>query len=397
MNVFIICNKSPYPAKEGGPIAMNSIITGLLDAGHTVKVLAINTNKYKVRPDEIPQEFHDRTGIEMAYIDLSIKPLAAFSNLFTNKSYHVQRFISAGFEEKLVNILKENTFDIIQFETLYIAPYIDTIKKHSKAKIVLRAHNIEHLIWERIEKQTKNPLKKFYLKHLARTLKKYELESLAKFDGIATITRKDKSFFEKHTDTPLIDISFGIDLKRIPPVKTEFEFPSLFHIGAMNWIPNIEGIKWFLDTAWPIIHKQHPDLKFYLAGREMPDWLTHTNLPNIVVLGEVDDAFHFIGSKGVMIVPLLSGSGIRIKIIEGMASGKAIIATQIGAEGINYTNEENIMIADTPEDFANAVTKCIKSLDFTKSLGNNAHHLIEQDHDNNKIIQRLTTFYHKIL
>ena len=146
MKILLLCNKSPYPPKEGGPIAMNSIIEGLINANNQVKVLAINTNKYFTDIEKIPSDYRKKTNIEAVYIDLSIKPLDAFFNLFTNKSYHVERFITKDFENKLIEILKNEKFDIIQFETLYITPYIKTISKYSKAKIVLRSHNIEHLI-----------------------------------------------------------------------------------------------------------------------------------------------------------------------------------------------------------------------------------------------------------
>lgn len=397
MNVFLICNKSPFPPREGGPIAMNAVIQGLLDAGHKVKVLAINTNKYNIPPEKIPVSFKEKTNIELVYIDLSIKPFDAFLNLFTQKSYHVQRFISKTFRDKLIGILENNEFDIIQFETLYITPYIDIIRKYSRARIVLRAHNIEHLIWKRIQKQERNPLKKFYYRHLANTLKKYELKSLDRFDGIATITNADKDFFAGHTNTPITDISFGIDLGKIPAPSKDYEYPSLGHIGAMNWIPNLEGIKWFLEKAWPKIHGSFPDLKLYLAGREMPAWIEKAGFPNVVVLGEVEDAYEFMLSKAIMLAPLLSGSGIRIKIIESMALGKAVISTPVGAEGINCENEKHILIAESPEDFHQAVEKCLQSREYTDELGKNARLLIEEDHDNKKIIKKLLAFYHKIL
>jgi hypothetical protein len=172
MKILILCNKSPYPPKEGGPIAMNAIIEGLIEAGHQVKVLAINTNKYFIKENDIPESYRQKTGIETVYIDLSIKPLDALLNLFSKDSYHVQRFISKEFEKKLISILQNDTFDIVQLETLYISPFIETIRENSKAKIVLRAHNIEHLIWERVAEISSNPLKKLYLKHLAKKVKK---------------------------------------------------------------------------------------------------------------------------------------------------------------------------------------------------------------------------------
>ena len=150
MKILLLCNKPPYPASEGGPMAMNSIITGLLEAGHQVKILAVNNEKYKVSEADIPDEYKRKTGIELIDVDLQVRPMKALLNLFTKKSYHVERFISKEFKERLTEVLEKEQFDVVQLEMLYMAPYVAAIREHSKAMIVLRAHNVEHLIWERI-------------------------------------------------------------------------------------------------------------------------------------------------------------------------------------------------------------------------------------------------------
>ena len=129
-------------------------------------------------------------------MDLRLKPLDAFLNLFTGKSYHVERFDSEKFRNRLIETLKANDFDIIQLETLFMCPYIPVVRKYTRAKIVLRAHNIEHLIWQRISAETKNPVKKWYLSHLARTLKNYEQKTVAEVDGILAISPGDAEYFE---------------------------------------------------------------------------------------------------------------------------------------------------------------------------------------------------------
>jgi glycosyltransferase involved in cell wall biosynthesis len=129
----------------------------------------------------------------------------------------------------------------------------------------------------------------------------------------------------------------------------------------------------------------------------MPGWLINLKINNVEVVGEVDDATKFINEKGIMIVPLLSGSGIRIKIIEGMALGKTIISTTIGAEGINYKKGRDILIADTPEEFHKAVSQCINDKDYCSSIGRNARKLIENDHNIKKIIDKLIRFYNKVI
>lgn len=397
LNILFICNKSPWPAREGGPIAMNNLIEGLIDAGNSVKVLALNTNKYHTNIDDIPEDYRKKTNIELAYIDLSVKPLPAFLNLFTTKSYHVERFKSKAFEKRLIEILQSDTFDIVQIELLYMSPYLDTIRKYSKAKVVLRTHNIEHLIWERLARSEKNPVKKIYLRHLAETLRLYEHHVLNFYDGIVPITSKDGDFFKKITETPVCPVSFGINpdkIKKETPQKPE---NALAHIGAMNWLPNIEGIKWFLEKVWPSLQIAQPTLKLYLAGREMPDWLINLKTKNIEVVGEVNDAAEFILSKSISIAPLLSGSGIRIKIVESMALGRAVVATSVGAEGINCTHGENIMIADTPDEFVKAIEHLYKNPDVCKETGKKAQELIQKEHNTEKIIQRLVAFYREIL
>lgn len=376
---------------------MNRLIEGLIEAGEKVKVLAVNSNKYSVDPEKIPADYREKTGIELVYIDLSIKPLAAFANLFSNKSYHVERFISKSFHLKLTEILQQSDFDIVQIETLYMSPYIKTIRNNSKAKIVLRAHNIEHLIWERITESTKNPIKKAYLAHLSRTLKNYETTILNSYDGIVPISEKDAGFFEQAGNTPVLAVSFGIHpdkLKATAKVPVE---NALFHIGSMNWIPNEEGIRWFLDEAWPLITDKMPALKVYLAGREMPQWLSQLKLTKVEIVGEVPDAQEFIQSKAISIAPLFSGSGIRIKIIESMAMGKAVISTTIGAEGIHYTDGKDILIANTAEEFLKAAEYLYHNPEKRKEIGGNARKLILAKHDNKKIIQTLISFYREIL
>ncbi len=412
MRVLFLCNKSPWPPKEGGPMAMNMLIEGLADAGHQVKVLAVNSFKYNIPASSIPAGYIAKTGIELIDVDLHVRPLGAFLNLFTGESYHVQRFISDAFRERVVAALTSAEYDIVQLETLFMCPYIPVIRAHSRAMIVLRAHNIEHLIWQRVAEESKNPLKKWYVRHLARTLKNYEQRIVREVDGILAITPTDAAWFRDLSlhqiqETPgnhkskivnrkssiVIDLPFGIDPEQYRHDDPEPEFPSLFSLGSMNWIPNQEGIRWFLDNVWSDVHNQFPSLKYYLAGREMPGWMLSLDLPNVVVLGEVEDARAFLASKSIMIVPLFSGSGIRVKIIEGMAAGKTIISTTIGAEGIACTNRENILIADAPCEFFEMISMCVSEAEIGRKIGKRARLLVETEYNARNLIQKLLAFY----
>jgi glycosyltransferase involved in cell wall biosynthesis len=396
MKILLLCNKPPYPASEGGPMAMNSIITGLLEAGHQVKILAVNSEKFNIKESDIPDEYRKKTGIELIDVDLSIRPLKAFTNLFTRKSYHVERFISKEFRERLIKVLEKEQFDVVQLEMLYMAPYVDDIRAHSKAMIVLRAHNVEHKIWERIAKETKFFIKRWYINHLAKTLKEYELNALETVDGIAAITRKDAAFFRKYCSKPIIDIPFGVYPEEFTP-KYEIEGkPKFYHIGSMNWMPNVEGIHWFIDEVLPKTVEKVPNFVYHLAGRNMPEWLTTMKDPHINVIGEVPDAKEFVTHHDVAIVPLLSGSGIRIKIIESMALGKTVITTRVGAEGILYDEEVNIIIAENKAKMVEAIRSLNENPEVAVRIGQAARKLVEETYDNRKIIARLLMFYEQI-
>jgi polysaccharide biosynthesis protein PslH len=398
MKILQFCNKSPYPPIEGGPIAVNNITQGLIEAGHKVKVFAISTPKYKVDIKKVPEDYIDKTSFEFVYVDTRIKAFRAFLNLFSEKSYHIQRFVSEKVRNKLIEILRKEDFDIIQLESLYITPYLETIRQHSKAKVVLRAHNIEYMVWERLGRTTRNPFTRPYIRYLAKKLKAYELEHLNKYDGIATITRVDAvHFLKKGCTIPITDIPFGIDPEKYVNNESSPEGQCIFFIGAMNWIPNIEGIKWFLKNVWPRVVEKSSRLKLYIAGRNFPIWLRKTYFKNVIIYGEVRDAQEFMSSKGIMLAPLLSGSGIRVKIIEGMALGKTVISTTIGAEGINYSDGINILIANTPEDFVNRIIEFISNREKCAFIGNNARELVWTEHNNKVIIKNLELFYTKLI
>ncbi len=375
---------------------MNSIINGLIEAGHQLKVLAANNEKFNVKESDIPEDYKKKTGIELIDVDLRVRPLKAFANLFTNKSYHVERFISKDFKARLVELLEKEQFDVVQLEMLYMAPYVETIREHSKAMIVLRAHNVEHKIWERIAKETKFFLKRWYINHLAKTLKDYELSALETVDGVAAITRKDAAFFRKYCSKPVIDIPYGVYPEEFTPKYDIESTPKFYHIGSMNWMPNSEGIRWFIEEVLPKTVEKVPGFVYHLAGRNMPEWLKTLKNKHVDVVGEVPDAKAFVTNNDVAIVPLLSGSGIRIKIIESMALGKTVITTRVGAEGILYDEEVNVIIAENIAKMVEAIRAINENPQIAVRIGQAARKLVEENYDNRKIIARLLMFYEQI-
>jgi glycosyltransferase involved in cell wall biosynthesis len=398
MKILQICSKIPFPPKDGGSIAMNILTHGLIKCGNEVHVLAVNTPKHFIKNEDIDSSYRKQTFYRSVFIDTSVKPVDALLNLFSGKSYNIARFYSKEFEKILIELLSAQQFDIVHLETLWVTPYVEIIRKYSKAKIVLRSQNVEYSIWERLAEASTNPLKKKYIQLLAKRLKKYEVSMLNKYDGVATITDIDAvSYKNLGCKIPVIHIPFGIDITNYKEDKLKTEYPSVFHIGAMDWMPNADGVNWFLEKIWTRVQMQHPDLKLYLAGRNMPEWMKQLTIKNVVVEGEVADSHKFINTKSIMIVPLSSGGGMRVKIIEGMALGKTIISTVIGAEGIEYENKKNILIANTELEFIEAINKCVTDKTYSDTICKNARILVENKYDNQKICKKLSDFYETLI
>ena len=398
MRVLQICHKPPLPSVDGGCIAINNISKGLINQLGSIKILTIGTLKHPFNMKYYEDNFINRTSIESVFVDTKLNIVDAFSNLVTYDSYNISRFFSPDFNALIIKTLKANSFDIILLESLFTTPYIDTIRNYSSGKIVLRSHNLEYIIWKRLSKESINPAKKVYLKLLSSQLKKYELEIFDKIDGIATISNMDKKkYLELQCPVKIRTIPFGIDTSKYELNNKTNKKLKFFHIGAMDWKPNLEAVSWLLKDIWPKIQKEIPNAELHLAGKNMPDWIFNKNNINVFNHKEVKSSSNFISKYDIMIVPLLSAGGIRVKIIEGMAYGKTIISTSIGAEGLDYKNLENIIIADTVKDFSRVAANFAKNHYDTSRIGRNARNHIVKNYDYNEISKKLILFFESIL
>jgi len=395
MKVLQLCLKPPQPSKDGGCIAINNIAKGLLNLGVELKVLTLSTHKHPFELKNFDKEFIEKSKIEGVFIETKVNIVDAFSNLVTSDSYNVSRFFSTDFDILLRKTLEENEYDVVHLESLFMTTYTHTIRRFSKAKIVLRSHNLEYMIWERLAEQTTSKAKRIYLNLLAKQLKKYELNVFNDIDGIASITQDDANKYTNLGCTkPITVIPFGINLSDYFYQEIEqTKQVAIFHLGALDWKPNIEGVVWFLEDIWNDLVAKFPNLTFKLAGRHIPDWLEEKNYKNLEIVGEVDSAIDFIGAQNIMLVPLLSAGGMRVKIIEGMALGKVVMSTKVGAEGITALDRKHILIADNKEDFIAQISWLFEKEGRCKTVGAAARNLVEAKYDNEKIMRKLYEFY----
>jgi polysaccharide biosynthesis protein PslH len=399
MRILQLCKKFPYPLKDGESIAVTYLSHALSELGCEITLLSMNTTKHYFNLDELPEEFNHYKEIHVTRLDNNLKIKDAIINLFSKDSYHVSRFVCSDFKNKLIELLTRNEYDVVQLETLYLAPYIDVIKAHSKALVTMRAHNVEHEIWERISENTRFLPKKLYLKYLTGKLRRYELDHLNDYDYLIAVSERDlKKFKSLGYKNGAMASPIGLDVKNYIKISKPTHLAAdLCFIGALDWMPNMEGLLWFLDNVWPEVHKRHPELKFHIAGRNTPDSLLKINIPNVIIHGEVPDAIQFINAHRVMIVPLFSGSGMRVKILEGMALGKIVITTTLGKEGIHAENDKHLLIADDPQAFVIAIDKVFNTRFDGHSMGMEAVDFVKDFYDHGQNAQTLLVKYRSLL
>ncbi len=394
MNILQIANKALFPP-DGGSLAILSLAKGYIENGHCVHLLNMVTHKHINKNQFIDYKYRNSLTIEGVYVNTKIACIKALCNLFfSDKPYIAQRFISGQFKQKIHQLLQNQKFDIIQFEGLYTLQYISVIRSVYDGKIIYRPHNLEYLIWERNAVRSKNILKKWYFKILSDRLKNMEKSLLNSYDILFPISNNDTDFFNQLGNTkPFKVVPFGMDIKKTNekthPIKGTRQ---INYIGALDWIPNQEGLLWFIENCLDEIAQAIPEVNLKIAGRNAPEWLTQKlNHPNINYMGEVENAYDFMQTAGPIIVPLFSGSGMRVKIIEAMALKKAIVATPVAAEGIDCTHEENILI-HSKETFANAVIRLLENEALQNKIGENAYHFVADQYDFIKIASDALNF-----
>ncbi|HPB01754.1 MAG: glycosyltransferase family 4 protein [Bacteroidales bacterium] len=386
MKILQVCHKSPFPPSEGGPMAMKAIRDGLLDAGHHVHTFTLSTPKFTVSDAMASQISY----FSHSFIDTSVYIWPAFRDLCLNRSHHVSRFYNEKTAASLLQILQKSSFDAVLIESIFMMPYFKMIRKFFSGPIILRAHNVEHLIWERIAANETNILKKKYLQILSKQLRRFEINCFLQADAIAAISSNDAdSVLRLAPDADVVTIPFAIGLRNESIPQKSF-CARFGHIGSMDWAPNLEGIDWFLNFVWPLVIKKCPQASFFLAGRNMPSRFVSNQSLNLFVEGEVQSSSQFMLSLDALIVPLFSGSGVRIKIAEALSLGVPVITTPVGSEGLLVKNGRDIIISDNALQMTTDICRVIDNPDLLQNISENGLNTIRKHHSSEIITQNLT-------
>lgn len=388
MKVLLIGNKPAYPKVDGGCVASAAFINDLLAAGCDLHYAFVFTDKHPYKNEAFPEDLKKRITHSHCYVNTSVHKTDALKHLFKKSSYNVERFYSENFADGIQENIKTDCYDAVIFDNVFSACYMKAVKEADpEIPCYIRSHNVEFEIWEGLAQGTGNALVRWYLNKLAKDLKRFEMDAYNKSDGVLTITEDDKTELQKIGITKPME-HFPVSVS-IPEHTHDYSNKELFHLGAMNWRPNVEAV----DTALkylPVWLEKDPDIRFTIAGMQSKERYDHLENDSITVAGFVEDIMEFVGSQGILVAPIQSGSGVRIKILEMMAYGIPVITTTLGAQGIVDTS--GLTLADDHQSLAEAVYTLRNDEKKRRELGQKAKSIITLHHNSETISQKILEF-----
>lgn len=371
MRILQISPRLPFPLTEGGSIGIFNITRQLSRKGAEICFVASSD-----KPDEaVPQEFRKLCS-ELLVLDRGKKygVETALQNLVSNVPINIEKYHSPGSLERILGFAGERRFDLVHVDHLHMAYYGLAVGQALHIPVVLREHNLELKIMERFAETTPNLFQKLYARMQITKFRKYEPAVCGQVNKCVMITEEDRErllSLNSAVDTTVIPA--GVDTDFFKPGREPADEDTIAYIGSLDWLPNVEGLRWFVRQVLPMIVKERPGVKFYIYGKNPSrDLFKLTDGRNVIVEGFVKDAREVFRKAQVIVVPLLAGSGMRIKILEAMAAGKSIVTTSIGSEGIKCEDGKNIMIADDAKAFAGKLTELLSNPQFRESVGRQA-------------------------
>jgi glycosyltransferase involved in cell wall biosynthesis len=374
MKVLVIDEEFPYPLNSGKRIRTFNLIRRLAERHEIIYLcrenLENNDSVKGITIRRVSSPIPRKSG-PWFYIRLAL-------NLTSRLPYVVSSHYSDDFEHETLKLAQ--AVDVVHCEW---TPYAWSMRKLFPCPSVLATHNVESQIWERYYRNENNPFKKFYIHQQWQKLTRFEKWACSQFSQITAVSEKDKKTLEQQYGTKNVTVvPNGVDVNYFAPQESDIRPYNMVFTGSMDWRPNQDAVVYFLDSIYPLIQKNLPEVSFTVVGRNPPAWLATKGkgFRNVEFTGTVDDVRPYIARSSLYIVPLRIGGGSRLKILEALAMSKPVLSTTIGAEGLKVKNGETIAISDVPFSFAITAIEMMKRPERCAYLGENGRHLVVKEY-----------------
>jgi glycosyltransferase involved in cell wall biosynthesis len=399
MNILFLSTRSPYPLISGHSLRTYHILKGATEKHSVTLVTFVQLPEHELKDENLK---HLRGFCKAVYpfkipADMSRTKLATmlFLNLFSSLPFVGQKYDAPLMRQKIREIMQTEHIDLVHVDMLPLTVYINEFKSLPR---ILVNHNVESVRLYRWFQTEPNPIKKAYLGLQWLKLRSFERSAMNKFDGCVVVSEIDRELLLKMgVKSKLFVVPNGTNTEFFKSTGKKVIDNSVLWIGHMDVHTNKDAVLYFWREIYPILQKKYPEVKMTFVGTAPPKEIADAARADghVRVTGFVDDIRPFIEEAAVMVVPIRIGSGTRLKILDAMAMGKAIVSTSIGCEGINVSNGRNILIADHPYDFANKTIGLLKSPDLRTNLGENALELAKS-YDWNLIREKQEAVYQDV-
>ena len=374
----------------GGAIGIYNITRALARRGHQITFVCFGAD------NSVDCPLDDFCDPHIVQHDTRTRTGALLTNLLSPLPYTISKYRSEAMREALRGLCGSRKFDVVHVDHIHMAPYGAMVKEEFGLPLVIREHNFETTIYERFASRQRRPILRRYMNMQAKRLLLFEAAQLRQADIIAAITGEDAARISSLVSRPVMVVPAGVDLDLHPVLdRTQEDGASVTLLGSLAWEPNLDGVEWFVDSIWPRIASAESTARLILAGASPPPGIRTLAGPGIEVPGFVPDLNRLLARSTVLAVPLRIGGGMRIKLLEYFAHGKAVVSTRIGAEGNVARHGEHLLLADDSSSFADAVLTLLRDADERKRLGVKARELVEQRYSWEAIGEQFEHCYHR--
>jgi sugar transferase (PEP-CTERM/EpsH1 system associated) len=386
LRVLVVAPYLPYPPWFGGAVRIYHLVRTLA-RDHEVTLLALATpaERDAARPLwDICAAVHT---VEHPAGERWRRLYQARS--LVGSAYFYYKYHSPELTRAMRALFARQTFDAVQIEFSQMA-YCHVPDGPLR---VLDEHNVEYQLLQRIWRNERAPLRRLYSYVQARKFRRDELAACRRMDAVLTTSLEDRNLLASElVGTPIRVVPNGVDTEFFRP-GTEDEDPrKLLFTGAMNYAPNADGVAHFCADILPIIRAVVPEVSLSVVGRDPPPRVQSLAREGVAITGTVPDVRPWMNRAAVFVVPLRVGGGTRLKILEAMASGRPVVSTSLGCEGLDVKDGHNILVADTPAAFAAAVVRCLRDPELRRTLGAHGRALVQERYQWDAIGRGLSDF-----
>lgn len=382
MQILFLTHVLPLPLDAGPKIRAHYVLRHLAESGHEVTLVSL------IRPTERQTDVQALArfcrSVESVPITRSrLKDvLDGLASLLSGQPFLIRRDQFPALDLRVQRLLEGRTFDAVHADQLWMASC--AVRCTSGLLRVLDQHNAVFRVPERLSANQTNPVVRALLRREAAKLFRYECATLERFDRVVWVSEDDRAAFPPLGPSPRREsvIPIGVD----PSVNTRVERKRPFRVtfvGGIHWPPNAEAVRWFARRVWPLVASAVPDCVFTVIGKGSPTGLGHAS--RMVVTGYVSDPRAYLEETAAFVVPLLTGAGMRVKILDAWCWAIPVVSTRIGAEGLAYTDGQDILIGDEPAAFAEHVIRILRDHREARRIGENGRATVEARYDWRKI------------